>query len=317
VRGVDELVARQLVPAARVVLHLTADDAALGVEDRQPGADLLREGEQVQLGTQPAVVAALGLGQPLQVGVLGLLRLPRGAVDALELLVLLVAAPVGGRDAGQLERRDVLGGRHVRAAAQVAPHLLAGARVEVVVDGQLAAADLHHLVGVHIRLEVHQLQLERLGRQLLLRGLDRVEPAPGEPLGALDDLLHALLERGQVLRGERLVDREVVVEAVADRRADAELGLRELLLHGLGQHVRRRVPDDRTAVVGVRGDRLHLGVRLGGPGQVTQATVDVADHDHRVRALAGQAGLADRGARRRAGRHHHVLGGFGGWRARL
>ena len=43
-------------------------------------------------------------------------------------------------------------------------------------------------------------------------------------------------------------DVEVVVEAVGDRRADAELGLREHLLDRLGQHVGRRVPDDAAPV---------------------------------------------------------------------
>ena len=44
-----------------------------------------------------------------------------------------------------------------------------------------------------------------------------------------------------------LGDVEVVVEAVGDRRSDAELGLGEHLLHRLGQHVGRRVPDDAAA----------------------------------------------------------------------
>ena len=67
----------------------------------------------------------------------------------------------------------------------------------------------------------------------------------------LDDLLHALLERREVVGGERALDVEVVVEAVADRRADAELGLREQLLHRLREHVRGRVPQHRAAVLGV------------------------------------------------------------------
>src|SRR5919107_971112 len=49
VRGVDELVALLLVAAPRVVLHDPADDAALGVEDGEAGADLLRDREQVEL----------------------------------------------------------------------------------------------------------------------------------------------------------------------------------------------------------------------------------------------------------------------------
>ena len=43
---------------------------------------------------------------------------------------------------------------------------------------------------------------------------------------ALDHLSHLLFDAGQVLLGERLIDHEVVVEAVVRRGADAELGVR-------------------------------------------------------------------------------------------
>src|SRR5699024_9707707 len=104
-------------------------------------------------------------------------------------------------------------------------------------------------------------------------------------LAGLDDLLHALLDALQILRGERLVHVEVVVEAAVNRRADAQLRARELRLHGLRQHVTRRVADDAAAVLGVRGDRLdgHLGV--GREGQVTEVALRVADADDGVGPL--------------------------------
>jgi hypothetical protein len=175
----------------------------------------------------------------------------------------------------------------VRTAAQVAPDPVAGARVQVVVDRQLAAADLHDLGGVDVAFDVDEFQLERLCGQLLLRGVHRLDDAPREPLRALHDLLHPLFQRGQVVERERPVDLEVVVEAVLDRRADAELGLRELLLHGLRQHVRRRVPDDRAAVVGVGRDGLDLDVHLGHPGEVAEVAFGIADDHDRVRPLPG------------------------------
>src|SRR6185369_16890740 len=76
------------------------------------------------------------------------LRLPGGAVDALQLWVLLAAPPVGGGRALDRERGDVPGGGHVRAAAEVLPAQLAGLRVQVVVDGQLTLADLDRRVAV-------------------------------------------------------------------------------------------------------------------------------------------------------------------------
>ena len=70
---------------------------------------------------EATVVAPRRLLEPLQVGVERLLALPGGAVDALQLRVLLVAAPVRRRGAHQLEGRDALGGRQVRTAAEVLP----------------------------------------------------------------------------------------------------------------------------------------------------------------------------------------------------
>ena len=119
VRRVDELVARGLVPLARVLLHDAAHERTLGVEHREAGADLLREREQVELDTELAVIALLGFFEAVQVLGERFLRLPRGAVDALEHRALLVAAPVRARDLGELERAEPLGRRHVRAAAQV------------------------------------------------------------------------------------------------------------------------------------------------------------------------------------------------------
>src|SRR5262245_65132963 len=98
VRTVDELVARSLVPLPRVVLHDPPDRPTLRMEDREAGADLVGEREQVEFGAELAVVALLGLLETMQVVVERRLRLPRGAVDPLEHRALLVAPPVRARD---------------------------------------------------------------------------------------------------------------------------------------------------------------------------------------------------------------------------
>ena len=69
-----------------------------------------------------AVVALLGLldaraGIPSSCFLSG----PGGAVDPLQHLVARIPAPVGPRELGELERLELAGGRHVRAAAQVDP----------------------------------------------------------------------------------------------------------------------------------------------------------------------------------------------------
>ena len=116
---VDELVARLLVACSRVVLHHLADESPLGMEDRQPRAELGREREQVELGTEAAVVAALGLLEPVQMGLERLVRLPRGPVDPLQLWPVLVAAPVGAGHPRQLEVAEPVGRGHVGTAAEV------------------------------------------------------------------------------------------------------------------------------------------------------------------------------------------------------
>jgi len=60
--------------------------------------------EQAHLAAEPAVVALLGLLQHAQVGLELFFGLPAGAGDALELLVLGVAAPVGAGNLEQFER---------------------------------------------------------------------------------------------------------------------------------------------------------------------------------------------------------------------
>ena len=50
-----------------------------------------------------------------------LLCRPRSAINALEHLVLFIAAPVGAGDSGQLEGFDSAGRWHVRAATKIDP----------------------------------------------------------------------------------------------------------------------------------------------------------------------------------------------------
>jgi hypothetical protein len=75
--------------------------------------------EQVEFLAQLAVVALLGFLDALDVLVELLLVGPGRAVDALQLLVLGVAAPVGAGQLRELEDLQEARVRHVRAAAHV------------------------------------------------------------------------------------------------------------------------------------------------------------------------------------------------------
>ena len=119
VRRVNKRVAALQISVAHPVFELLADDAALGMEEDQPGAGEFLNAEKIELLAELAVVALLRLFELVEVLVKVFFREPGSAVDALELLVFLVAFPVGAGDGKQLERLDFRRVRNVRAAAEI------------------------------------------------------------------------------------------------------------------------------------------------------------------------------------------------------
>src|SRR5699024_8241772 len=163
---------------------------------------------------------------------------------------------------------------------QVGPDHLA-ATVDVVVHGQPTLADLDAgtlggIVGVGLQAD----QLELVGLAGLLgAGLVIADLAADEALALLDDAAHLLLERLERLGGEGLGDVEVVVEAIGDGRADAELGLGIDLLHGLGQDVGGTVAQDRQPVLAGDVDALDMLSVLEPLAEITQLPVDAQGDD--------------------------------------
>ena len=104
-------------------------------------------------------------------------------------------------------------------------------------------------------LEADQLELVGLVGELGA-GLVVGDRAAREALALLDDLAHPRLDRLEVLRGRTGSRRRSRSRSRLDRRADAELGVGEQLLHRLRQHVRGRVAQDVAAVGAVDRDRL-------------------------------------------------------------
>ena len=123
---------------------------------------------------EPSVVALLRLLQPLEVLVELVPGREERAVDALQLRAVLVAAPVGAGDAGQLERPDLAGRPNVPAAAEV---------------GEVGVGAEAERVGVGAEL-VDQLELERLVGEALARVGD-LNLAPDEAVIALHLASHA------------------------------------------------------------------------------------------------------------------------------
>ena len=146
-RGLDLVIARGVEPAAHVGLELAPQDEALGVPEHA-AVRLGLEVEQVHVLADAAMVALGGFLEPDEMLVELLLVEPRGAVDAAEHRIGLVAAPVSPRHARQLERLRVeLAGRgEVRAAAQVHPRRVALAAA--IHGDRLALGQLHHPLGL-------------------------------------------------------------------------------------------------------------------------------------------------------------------------
>ena len=129
-----------------------------------------------------------------------------------------------------------------------------------------------------------------------------------------DDLPHLRLERREILGRERRRDLEVVVEAVVDRRTEADLRVGAQPSHRRREHVRRRMPQhaerlgialgehaERAALPQRRHEILDLAVHRHGDGGAEQA---LADRPHDVGGKRA-GGHAARGA---VGQHEGELG---------
>lgn len=229
--------------------------------------------EQLLLLADAAVIAHFGFFDALDVSLKLLLVGPGGAVDALQLLVLGIAAPVGAGNAGQLEGLQEARVGHVRAAAHVHVFL-------VVVHAH--GLDLRGHVLDQAQLVVLATRLEDLD-DLRTRGdlLDHVVV-----LG--NQLAHALFDGGHVVRGERTLGVDVVVEAFGDDRADHHLDVRVQLLDRMADQMRGGVADD-----------LHALLVLGGDDAQGRVAIDhVTGIDQHAIDRTGDGGLGQAGADR-------------------
>ncbi len=201
------------------------------------------------------MVALLGFLDVLQVLVEIFLRKERGAVNALELRILLVAQPVGTGDVEQLERLDPPGRGNVRPSAEV---------------GELASlVDRDLLVGLGELLDevaLHEVafRLEAFEPLAARQKLARV----GQVL--LRQLLHLLLDGFEVLGRERLLAVKVVEESALGRWTVAELGFGEEFKHRRRHQVRGGMPIDFQRLGIALGQNAQLGIFFQGPCQINE-----------------------------------------------
>src|SRR4029077_12315110 len=117
--GVDKVVTAREEFGAQPVFDDFADQPALGMPKDEAGAGFVLDAKEVQLGAELAMIAALGFFEAMEIFVQLLLREEACRVNALQLRIAFLAFPVGAGDAHQLEGLNALGGRNVRAAAEV------------------------------------------------------------------------------------------------------------------------------------------------------------------------------------------------------
>src|SRR6516164_367984 len=208
---------------------------------------LLAHVEEVELAAEPAMVTALGFFEPKEVLVELLLARPCCAVNALQLSILGITAPVGARHIHQLEGlSEITGRRQVRAGAEVDKAALA-------VEADLLAfryfADVLGLVALAD----------------VPKEADRGVPVPDlarDRLVAAHNLVHSLLDLLEVFGRERLVPGEVIIEAGFRRRPKCDLEVRIEFLGRLGHDVCRIMAQDLERLRGGAGDDRDRGVAI-------------------------------------------------------
>ena len=269
VRSLHEAVVVLAMHFAGVILHRVDHSGALRMEHSQARTDLVREGEQIHFRAELAVVTLGGLLKASLICLEVLLSGESRAIDALQHRIGFASAPVCGCRTLDLERLDIASVRQVRSAAQILPHHIA-VTVDVVIEAQFLATDFGGgfwiEVGFLVFDEFNLVRLIGLFCQSLLFG----HHAAAEGLGGLDNALHALFDLFKIVRSERSLDIEIVIETVFDDRTDAELGIRTDLLHGLCHNVGCGVTHDGQAIFAVQCNRFHdvavaqFGIQVAG-----------------------------------------------------
>jgi len=193
-----------------------------------------------------------------------------GAIDALKLLIVLVAFPVGAGDGQQLERFELGRVGHVRPAAEIDE-----VRAERILGEDFVGAFLDELT-LHPGVGIFSEAFLFARVDALVRKIARL------------DLRHFLLDFLEVLGRKGSGAIEIVIEPVLDGRTDAELGFRVQFEDGGREQVRGGVPVnvERFRVLG--GEELDIRVGFERAREIIQFAVHLGD-DRRV----GEAG-ADR-----------------------
>ena len=247
-------------PAVRVPEH-HARRFFLGMEQAKTLADF-------------TVVTLFGFFDTQNVGCQLLLVSPGRAVDTLQLLVFGIAAPVGARQLGQLERLQEACVGHVRATAHV--------------DVFFMEVQAHRLLVRHVFDQAQLVVFTTRGKQLDDFGTRR--HFLDDVVVFFDQLLHALLDSGHVIRSERTLIGDIVIKTFVNHRPDDHFGRREQLLHCMADQVGARVTNDFQPLFILGRDDLQGGVMFDQVTGINQLAVDLAGHGGFGQACANGRG---------------------------
>src|SRR6185312_14701117 len=256
---INERIAALQIRIAHPVLELLADNATLRMEENQSRTSQFLNTEQIEFLADLPVIALLRLFELVEVIFNVLLRKEDGAVDALELLILLVALPVRAGNRRQSEGLELRSIRHVRTAAEideVRPEGVFGKRIIGLLLNEL---DLHGLIHFDVLLNAFRLA----GQPAFER----------ETFGL--QLPHLLFNLFEIFGRERLGAVEIVVKAGFDGRPDAQLGFREEFQHRRGAQVGGRMPIHLQRVFILIGQDLNRAVALERALQIVEVAVDL------------------------------------------
>ena len=280
-RALDLEIAGGVEPHAHVIL----DDAEQPPALRMPedAADrLLADVEQVELAAEPAMVAALGLFELKEVLVELLLARKGGAVDALQLGIFRVAAPIRAGDVHQLEGLAEITGRgQMRADAEI-DEIALPVEADLLVSRDFA--DIFGLVGLADAVEEGDrgVAVPDLARDLLV---------------AAHDLAHARLDLLEILGSERLGAREIVIEPGLGRRPEGDLGVGIQFLDRLRHDMGRIVAQNLEPFRHLPSDDRDGGVMVDHGREIARPAVD-PNGDRRLRQTrpdrGGDFGAGDR-----------------------
>src|SRR6266446_3182647 len=205
------------------------------------------------------MVTAFGFFEPKEVLVEILLVGPGGAVDALQLGVPGIAAPIGARYTHQLESLAEIAGR-----GQMRP--------DTQIDKPTLPIQADLLVGRNFAYIISLIAFADIAKEGDRRAA--LPDLPGDPLVAVDDLAHPGLDPLEVLRRERLGTGEVVIKPGVRRRAERDLGVRIEFLDRLGHDMGGVVAEDLKTLRRVARYDGNRSVAIYDRGEVARPAVD-------------------------------------------